>query len=73
MIMKIFADNSGSTGDDIILAGLDDAVKLGADAVNLSLGSPPALPSTAMRTRRRRTAISPIPACIPGRRRPASM
>ena len=40
MIMKIFADNSGSTGDDIILAGLDDAVKLGADAVNLSLGSP---------------------------------
>lgn len=40
MIMKVFADNSGSTGDDIILAGLDDAVKLGADAVNLSLGSP---------------------------------
>lgn len=40
MIMKIFADNSGSTSDDIILAGLDDAVKLGADAINMSLGSP---------------------------------
>lgn len=40
MIMKVFADNSGSTGDDIILAGLDDAVKLGADAINMSLGSP---------------------------------
>ncbi len=40
MIMKIFADNSGSTGDDIILAGLDDAVKLGADSINMSLGSP---------------------------------
>lgn len=40
MIMKIFSDNSGSTSDDIILAGLDDAVKLGADAINMSLGSP---------------------------------
>ena len=40
MIMKIFGDNSGSTGDDIILAGVDDAVKLGADSVNMSLGSP---------------------------------
>ena len=40
MIMKIFADNSGSTSDDIILAGIDDAVKLGADSINMSLGSP---------------------------------
>lgn len=40
MIMKIFADNSGSASDDIILAGLDDAVKLGADSINMSLGSP---------------------------------
>ncbi len=39
MIMKIFSDNSSSTGDDLILAALDDAVKLGADAVNMSLGS----------------------------------
>lgn len=40
MVMKVFANGSGSTGDDIILAALDDAVKLGADSVNLSLGSP---------------------------------
>lgn len=40
MIMKIFGDGSGSTSDDIILAGLDDAVKLGADSINMSLGSP---------------------------------
>lgn len=40
MIMKIFGDNSGSTSDDIILAGIDDAVKLGADSINMSLGSP---------------------------------
>ena len=40
MIMKIFADNSGSTSDDIILAGVDDSVKLGADSINMSLGSP---------------------------------
>ncbi len=40
MIMKIFEDNSGSTSDDIILAGVDDAVKLGADSINISLGSP---------------------------------
>lgn len=40
MIMKIFGDGSGSTSDDIILAGIDDAVKLGADSINMSLGSP---------------------------------
>ena len=40
LVMKVFSDGSGSTSDDIILAGLDDAVKLGADAANLSLGSP---------------------------------
>ena len=39
MIMKVFADGGGSTGDDIITAGLDDAVKLGADSINMSLGS----------------------------------
>ena len=39
MIMKVFGDGAGSTSDDIILAGLDDAVKLGADAINMSLGS----------------------------------
>ena len=40
MIMKIFGDGSGSTSDDIILAGVDDSVKLGADSINMSLGSP---------------------------------
>ena len=39
MIMKVFSDGNGSTGDDIITAGLDDAVKLGADSINMSLGS----------------------------------
>lgn len=39
MIMKVFGDGTGSTSDDIILAGLDDAVKLGADSINMSLGS----------------------------------
>ena len=40
MIMMIFGDGSGSTSDDIILAGVDDSVKLGADSINMSLGSP---------------------------------
>lgn len=40
MIMKIFADGAGSSGNDVITAGLDDAVKLGADSINMSLGSP---------------------------------
>lgn len=39
IIMKIFADGEGSTSNDIITAGLDDAVKLGADSINMSLGS----------------------------------
>ena len=38
--MKVFADGTGSTNDSLILAGLDDAVKLGADTINMSLGSP---------------------------------
>ncbi len=40
LIMKVFADGTGSTNDSLILAGLDDAVKLGADTINMSLGSP---------------------------------
>ena len=40
MIMKVFPDSGGTTGDDVVLAALDDAVKLGADAANLSLGAP---------------------------------
>ena len=40
MIMKVFADGTGSASSEDITAGLDDAVKLGADSINMSLGSP---------------------------------
>lgn len=39
MIMKVFSDNGGGATDTNILAGLDDAVALGADVINMSLGS----------------------------------
>ena len=39
-IMKVFGDATGGAYDSDILAALDDSVKLGADAVNMSLGSP---------------------------------
>ncbi|MGN0484682.1 MAG: leucine-rich repeat protein [Lachnospiraceae bacterium] len=39
MMMKVFSSSSGSTSDDILLAALDDSVKLGADVINMSLGS----------------------------------
>lgn len=39
-IMKVFGDSSGGAYDDDILSALDDSVKLGADAINMSLGSP---------------------------------
>ena len=38
LIMKVF-DEQGSTSDAALDAGLDDAVKLGADSINMSLGS----------------------------------
>ena len=38
-IMKVFDDEGTGAYDDDILAALDDAVKLGADAINMSLGS----------------------------------
>lgn len=42
MIMKVFSDIIGNTGayTDDILAALEDAVVLGADVINMSLGSP---------------------------------
>lgn len=40
LIMKIFADGSGSTSSDVYFAALEDAYLLGADVVNMSLGSP---------------------------------
>ncbi len=39
-IMKVFGDDTGGAYDSDILAALDDSVKLGADAINMSLGSP---------------------------------
>ena len=39
MAMKVFGQNGGAYDDDI-LAALEDAMKLGADVINLSLGSP---------------------------------
>lgn len=39
LIMKVFGDNSSGAYDDDILAALDDAVKIGVDAINMSLGS----------------------------------
>ena len=38
-IMKVFADEAAGARDSDILAALDDAVKLGVDAINMSLGT----------------------------------
>lgn len=40
MILKVFDDAGTGAYDSDILAALDDAVKLGADAINMSLGTP---------------------------------
>ncbi len=40
MALKVFTSENSSTTDATILAAVDDAVKLGADVINLSLGSP---------------------------------
>ena len=37
-IMKVFGDETGGAYDDDILAALDDSVKFGVDAINMSLG-----------------------------------
>lgn len=39
MIMKVFSDSKNGASTENILAGLEDAVKLHADAINMSLGS----------------------------------
>ncbi|WP_311767552.1 S8 family serine peptidase, partial [Bacillus licheniformis] len=40
--MKVFGNDPlyGSTGDHIYVKAFDDAIKLGADVINMSLGSP---------------------------------
>lgn len=41
LLMKVFGDEKNAMAKEYVyLAALDDAVKLGADAVNMSLGSP---------------------------------
>lgn len=39
VIMKVFSSKGGGASDKTILAALDDAVTLGVDAINMSLGS----------------------------------
>lgn len=39
VFMKVFSDYSNGASTENILAGLEDAVKLGVDAINMSLGS----------------------------------
>ncbi len=38
LFMKIFDDESKTAGDQVLIAALEDAIKLGADVVNLSIG-----------------------------------
>ncbi len=40
VILKVFGDNGGGASTDVILAALEDAVALGVDTINMSLGSP---------------------------------
>lgn len=39
LALKVFGDNSGGAASDSILAALNDAVLLGSDVINMSLGS----------------------------------
>ena len=52
LIMKVFGDNSSGAYDDDILAALDDSVKLGADVINMSLGSTSGFSTAAGKTMR---------------------
>ena len=36
---RVFSDRSGSTSDVVYVKAIDDAVALGADVINMSLGS----------------------------------
>ena len=38
-IFKVFSDNSGGAYTDVVLAALNDAIVLGVDVINMSLGS----------------------------------
>lgn len=40
VFMKVFNDNGGGATDDVIFSALEDAVVLGVDTINMSLGTP---------------------------------
>lgn len=40
VFMKVFNDEGGGATDDVIFAALEDAVLLGVDTINMSLGTP---------------------------------
>ena len=40
LAMKVFSSSSATTSSDIYFAALEDAYKLGADVINMSLGAP---------------------------------
>ena len=42
--MKVFSDHGGGAKWDIIMAALEDCIYIGADVVNMSLGSPAGFP-----------------------------
>lgn len=50
LIMKIFGDASGGAYDSDILKALDDSIKLGADVINMSLGSDAGFSEAANKT-----------------------
>ncbi len=52
LIMKVFGDSTGGAYDDDILAALDDSVKLGADSINMSLGSTAGFSESAYKSMR---------------------
>lgn len=52
LIMKVFGDATGGAYDDDILAALDDSVKFGVDAINMSLGSTAGFSESAYKSMR---------------------
>lgn len=50
--MKVFGDATGGAYDDDILAALDDSVKFGVDAINMSLGSTAGFSESAYKSMR---------------------
>ena len=52
LIMKVFGDSAAGAYDTDILSALDDAVKLGADAINMSLGTPGGFSEDSAKTMR---------------------